>query len=453
MNYVLAILIYLALMLAPAQQAGPRYAAPYGAGTACTDTEPCSLATALSGGGLVYALPGTYAGAWVISVPGTTLESASGGRARLDGSLTIRGAGSTVRGLEISNTSWTTRQGDTLPQQSTCVCVFARDVTIERNVIHDLGRGVEAFNGAGGATAGLIIRHNLLYNIGWRKASGQGTGHAIYLQNDDAGRKRVEGNVISGGYGFTLHLYGSGAATLRHFDIDRNTTMFGRWLVGGGAPASDIHARQNLVYGDEMQFGYAGVLNDDLELRDNVIGGTRWARLHLERWAGLDATGNTIAVSNNVSVLAAMPLSGTLDLNTYHNPSATSFLINGEPGHSLTGWQARTGHDAGSTYSAAMPSAPSIYVEPWSAHRGHVTVFNWADAQTVTLDLAPMGLTAGAQYQLINAQNPAERLTFQAGSPVPIPMTGWTVAAPYGGAPLRAWDSRFAVFLVEPSWA
>ncbi len=69
-----------------------------------------------------------------------------------------------------------------------------------------------------------------------------------------------------------------------------------------------------------------------------------------------------------------------------------------------------------------------------------VAVLNESQAQAVAAPKA-------GRY--INCQNPAESLPLEAGAP--LPLFGWTVATPTRGAgPLAQWDSRFAVFLIEP---
>lgn len=436
-SFIAALIISILILVQPAPV---YYVAPYGVSTAAGDADsPKTLAWALASapsGSTVWIIPGTYAGAFTASAPGVTYRSLPGTRARLDGNVTINAADVTLRDLEITNTSWLTRTG-TPTQSTTVVQSFAPRTTLINNWIHDLGQGVGAFNGPGGATADLSLRGNLIYNNGW-----QGHGHGLYLQNDDAGRKTIAGNIIGFQYGYGLHVYGSSTAAIRHFDIDGNV-LRGPWLAGGAA-LSDIHATNNRLLGVKMQFGYGGPINKDVWIQNNIVAANS---LQIANTQTMTVTGNTI--HSQVTYQPTIPVTATWDANTYQ---ATSFDIPGEGFRNLANWRVRTGFDANSTAVSAPTDAVFITPNADDTQRGLITIYNWTGAITTSVSLASLPLTPGASYKLVNAANPAESLAFVAGAaPVSIPTGGWSVAKPIGAsAPLKAWDSRFLVFLVEP---
>jgi hypothetical protein len=451
MKWLAAILLFPFLLQGTPQ---PRYAAPYGAGSVCTPDAPCALSAALQAGGDVWLLPGTYQGNVTVSVPGTVLASAPGTRAKIDGGVTISGAGSTLKGVEVYDSSWQVRTSATPAQTARYVNVQARDVTIDNVWLHDLAGGVYAFNGSGGATAGLTVKHSLIYNIGWGAGLGAGSGHAIYSQNDPTGEKAFEGNVLINQYGFGMHAYGSSGASaqLERYRVDSNVQVNNRWLMGGGRPLRDVQATDNRFYRAQVQFGYGSATqNQDVTFVGNWIG---IARLQINNVLSPTVRLNRFATDfdTNVTLIPPPGAGADWDANSYwRTPSGNPFNIDGVGFKSFSQWQAYTGWDATSVFTPTLPTANWIDVQTWSPHSGAAIVYNWTSAPTVTIDLAPLALTAGATYQLINAQNPAERQTFTAGAPIAVPMTGWGVATPLGAsAPLRAWDSRFGVWIVEP---
>lgn len=439
MKPIVAILVSLALMLAPAQQASAvRYVAPYGAGSDCTPDAPCSLASTLTGagGGLVWLLPGTYSGSFTANAAGTTYRSVPGTRARIDGSLSIIAPDTTWQDLEITHTDWPNR---TTGNGSTLYIYGARTKVLD-SWIHDLADGVGFWKPAVDAE----LRGNLIYNHGYAP----NTGHSIYAQNVlGTGRKVIADNIIGPSYGYGLHVYSSASANAASgFAIAGNVAL-DQWLIGGTGPSGDILVRDNLLYGSGMQLGYTAV-NTDVTLLDNTVIAPSYA-LMLYKWRQAVASGNTfITTGGNFMTdrIDVNPHTYSFADNTYRYGGSYSQPF-GSAG--FAGWKAATGETG--TFSRTLPSEAAIDVRPTAPHRGRVTVLNWTDVQTVTVDLAPLNLTPGSDYALVNAQNPAERLTFTAGQPLSVPMTGWTVAAPIGAsAPLRVWDGRFSVWMVEP---
>lgn len=133
-------------------------------------------------------------------------------------------------------------------------------------VIHDNAQGVSFWSGATDSELyGAII-----YDNGW-KAPDRGHGHAIYTQNQN-GTKTIADCIMTGGYSYTMHAYGSSRAYVDHYLIQGNVAYdAGPFLVGGGRPSRDIRVLDNYLYRVPMQLGYTAPENEDCEVRGNVI--------------------------------------------------------------------------------------------------------------------------------------------------------------------------------------
>ncbi len=133
-------------------------------------------------------------------------------------------------------------------------------------VIHDNAQGVSFWSGATDSELyGAII-----YDNGW-KAPDRGHGHAIYTQNQK-GIKTIADCIMTGGYSYTMHAYGSSRAYVDHYLIEGNVAYdAGPFLVGGGRPSRGIRVLENDLYRVPMQLGYTAPENEDCEVRGNVI--------------------------------------------------------------------------------------------------------------------------------------------------------------------------------------
>jgi hypothetical protein len=449
-NYALAILLYIALAVVPAQQvAQPRYVAPYGSGQACASDEPCSLSYALQSAGDVWLLPGTYTGDIVANTPGVTVRSIPGARARIDGSLTVNASDTTWQDLEITHTGWISRisayPGSNPPDVSQkWLNIYAPRTKVLDSIIHDLA-GIGIWKPA----VDSEFARNLVYNNGWQ-GTDRGHGPGIYSQNNPDGAKWITDNVMGPTYSMVgFEFYGSSIAPLQHYRIERNTMIGTRFLLGGGQPVVDAHVLGNILWKSSIEVGYTNPLNGDAEIRDNYVALGRITPRGLQ---SLVMTGNTAVNSGGVDLMdlraPTVPYSYTVNANTYLSNRTKVFWL-GPTLLDFPGWQAQ-GYDAGGTFGP-LPTTNRTFVQAWGGGRGVVSIVNWTQAPTVTVDLTQLGLAPGASYRLINAQNPAEGQEFVAGTPVSIPTAQWTVALPYAAsAPLRAFDPRFLVFLVEP---
>jgi hypothetical protein len=460
---LLLLLAILALQLATACDVGAEEQAP---GLHISTAEQLQAAIRKDGvapGTTIWLAAGSYAGYFVSDLSCTadqpcTIRPEPGSSVRLDGSLALKGGYTTWRDLEITNTSWTTRQGDNLPQIHSVVEVFGPGIRLINNVVHDLAGGIYGYNGA----ADNLWYGNVVFNNGYLETDGEPVGHGFYLQNEN-GTKRLADNVVVNQYNFGIHAYGSSQASLRHIIIDRNVQANNRWLIGGGSPATDIQARGNLLYNSNMQFGYSNKLNEDAEIHNNYIAN---GTLQIHGWKTLDVQFNTIVSTHgtNANFKFTTPVTATQSIvwtnNTYYRPETNDgkpFDIDGEGFYTLPEWQSRTHYDATSKLRAELPQQNAVFVRAneFDASRATVTIYNWQNQATVAVDLSSLNLRHGQAYRLRNAQNYLKewRTFVYDGAPIAVPMEGWTVATPYGAStPLAASTfPQFGTFILEPA--
>jgi hypothetical protein len=375
---------------------------------------------------------GVYEGNFVSMTPSLHIQPSAGARPIIDGSLTIQGEGSIVEGLEIYSSAWTTRQSaypDDEPPDITVkdgITVAAPDCTIRCCTIHDCREGIYA----GSDAPGLLVEGNLIYNNGWNSTI-RGSGHALYVQNNDLSKpKVVRGNVIGPQYGYGLHAYGSSDSHLRGFSLSGNVHLW-HGLLGGNSAVSGAAIDGDLFFA-EIQLGYNMVQNADVSVTDCLISARQTYALLVYYWTSAIISGNRITTDANFIVDQAGVDASVWQNNSYYHDS-----VYPQPfGMTWAQWQA-SGRDAGGSFVQGLPP-DRITTGDVIGGRRIVTVENWSDQASVS---AP---TAGTYT---NALNPEESVTLAEGAP--LLMTGWTVATPYAGTgPLTTWDSRFGVFIL-----
>ncbi|HZO90505.1 MAG TPA: right-handed parallel beta-helix repeat-containing protein [Chthonomonadaceae bacterium] len=133
-------------------------------------------------------------------------------------------------------------------------------------VIHDNNQGMGWWATTDGEAYGCI-----LYDNGWQ-GTDRGHGHAIYTQNRE-GRKIISDCIMTGGYGYSLHAYGSWQAYVDNYYVEGNIVYnANEFLLGGGNPSHNIHVVGNYLYNvPRMRLGYDAPYNEDCEVRNNII--------------------------------------------------------------------------------------------------------------------------------------------------------------------------------------
>jgi hypothetical protein len=133
-------------------------------------------------------------------------------------------------------------------------------------VIHDTAQGISLWS----AATDTEVYGCIIYDNGW-KAPDRGHGHAIYTQNQN-GIKTISHCIMTGGYGHTMHAYGSSRAYVDNYVIEENICYDGgTFLVGGGRPSRNIRVLNNCLYRVPMQIGYSAPYNEDCDVRGNLI--------------------------------------------------------------------------------------------------------------------------------------------------------------------------------------
>lgn len=261
---------------------------------------PWDLATALAEtsrvrpGDTVWVRGGTYTGVFTSRIAGrpdtlVVIRAVPGERATIDGAVALHGAYSALWGLEITETSLPgariSSQAGSDPRDiggvdRVAVEMYAPGTKLINLVVHDTRLGIGTWIQAPDAEVyGCVI-----YRNGW-DGPDRGHGHGIYAQNRD-GTKRIEANIITGQYGYGIHVYGSAAAALTGFRILDNASYLNGSpsrdrsnpdiLIGGGAPASDIVLSGNVTYepgpNRTVQLGYGDrLLNGTVDVDHNVF--------------------------------------------------------------------------------------------------------------------------------------------------------------------------------------
>jgi hypothetical protein len=374
--------------------------------------------------------PGVYTGEYTSAGAGYTVNADG---AHIVGSLTITGADQTWDGIEVSQ-SWTTRSFTntaSLPL-SEGLTISAPRTTVRNCYIHDTRVGVGFWEAAPDST----LEGCLIANNGYMLGS-TGHGHGLYVQNN-TGRKLIRNNVIIGGYSaYAIHAYGQ-AGRLNGLRFENNVNV-GHLLIGGSQPIRGLQFVGNVAYGGQTNIGYGNMSNVDALIQGNTFLTTA----DISGFSTLTVTGNLFQNAYAVKLRRPAGAVTAIDDNFYtcHLASCPwQFAVDNNYG--LATWRA-AGFDGNSSV------VTGIYGPGWVAIKGRIIVIhNPRNKPSVQVDTG--GLAAG-QYRLVNALNTGESLAFTAGAPITLPLSGWTVATPQAGAaPLRAWDSKFSVWIVEP---
>ncbi len=189
----------------------------------------------------------------------------------------------------------------------------------------------------------------IFYDNGWN-AVDRGHGHGIYTQNE-IGAKVIRNCIFTGGYGYSLHAYGSSNAFVDNYLIEGNIAYDANtFLVGGGRPSRGIVVRDNSLYGVQMRIGYDAPSNEDCTVSGNVIA------------------------------------NGSLDIVRFSKVTQSDNLLVAK--------------------DATRPSTPLVRlrVDPYNPSRAHVAIYNWPKTSSVKIPVAGFG-RAGATVSLYDPRN------------------------------------------------
>lgn len=234
-------------------------------------------------------------------------------------------------------------------------------------VIHDNRQGVSFWREAKDSE----LHGCIIYDNGW-PATDRGHGHAIYTQND-TGVKTISDCIMTGGYSYTMHAYGSARADVNNYWVEGNICYnAGPFLIGGGKPSHGIRAFNNYLYGLNMRLGYDAPYNEDCEVRNNVI------------------------------------INGNLNLNNFKRVVNEGNLVPGK--------------------AEARPTTPLVVLRPnkYAPNRANLAIFNWDGQASVGVDAGTF-LKSGDTYRLMNPRDffgpPLLEGTYT-GEPIRVPVNG-----------------------------
>jgi hypothetical protein len=438
-----------------------------------SEGRPWDLATALGHpaavqpGDTIWVRGGTYGGSFVSTLAGTVsapivVRGYPGEHATISGGIDVRGGGYVwLWGLELANLD---------PQlEAYGVAVLAPGVRLINLIIHDHGAGgLGVWETASDAEA----YGNIVYNNGAiGSVPGVTFGHGIYTQND-AGSKLFAENVLFNQYGLGFSAYGE-EGLVRNMRFEGNVSFNNNQpdilVQGGSPPIAGIVLTENMTYRSNGALSiilgrHRGQIHEDVVVTNNYFGGM----VTVARWNRVTFTNNTLRAAdklelhtaqatvpegyvwnNNDYLMTRDHCGGTCPFGTVMAGTAVNYT-------DLTRWQAATGLDPNSEAAQSPSGRPSglrVFVRSnaYERGRGHVIVYNWDQAATVTVSLSSI-LTSGDQFEVYNVQdlfgNPVASGTYAGGS-VSLPMTGVSAPPPIGGGSFRNTGPDFHVFLVK----
>jgi hypothetical protein len=367
--------------------------------------------------------------------PGERVTLDAAGNAWNVPALTVYGAWTWFRDFEITH-SGPRVFGNARPHG---VEVYGPNTKLINLVIHDNGQGIGLWTAAPDSEA----YGNVLYNNGW-EGTDRGHGHNLYTQNQ-TGYKYINNNIMLLPFGYSLHVY-STTVPIDNYQIGKNIFLSGQVLVGGQIDAHNITYDGNYHYMAHPTFGFGATNNANLTFTNNFIA----AYPALRWWSNAKVNNNTFFPVNQTGQDLALSITlrpgGTtgdyvVDKNTYYQGitrAGWDFSMYDPSVHNYTYtmWSNQTPWDRTSNYITTQPTGTKIVLQPnqYDPDKANLAIYNWNKASSVNVDLSSLGFNVGDVVDIRNAQNYfAESMTVTYdGSPVTIPMTGWTVAVPVG---------------------
>jgi len=367
------------------------YVSPHGHSAARgTRDRPWDIKSAFAGrreiapGDTIWVRGGSYVGNFESTLAGTAnspvvVRGYPGERATLDGArradvaaLMIKGPYSWYRDLEITNSSPVRVVSDSGSDgpRGDGVDNYAVGTKLIDLVIHDAANGIGHWS-TGSKPSNTEVYGCIIYNNGW-EGPDRGHGHAIYTQNAE-GVKTISDCIMTGGYGYSLHAYGSSRADVNNYLVVGNIVYNAdTFLIGGGKPSHGIRVLDNILYGVSMQLGYSAPHNDDCDVRNNMV------------------------------------INSKLSINKFEKVVNEGNVIIGEGG--------------------PRPKGTRVILRPnkYDHSRAHLVVINWEKRPEVKVDPGTF-LKAGDRYRLLDPKEFFGKpvLTGSAdGRPIRLPMKG-----------------------------
>jgi len=330
-------------------------------------------------------------------------------------------------------------------------------------LVHDTGHpGIGFWDavGDGGEIYGCIIWGVGIYSEdpGW---NGRPRGSGIYAQNRYGDRRIVDCVAVrnfQGGFKvYSENGYCNG------FHLEGNVAIAngyqGYHVESLRNPITSLTLENNIAVNDRtVTLGIASVTNQTLIFRDNHVvdelyGGYQ-TLLFAGVWQNLSISGNHLAFvgtnlvwKDSAQYWSIVRGNGpqVVDENQYFggDKSLCNFRLHPFGKITLDAMRANTGWESSGTVSSdRAPSNTVVHLRPnrHEAGRGHLSVINWAGLSSLPVDLTPLQLRDGQEFEIRDAQNPLGppllRSRFRPGQPwVEVPLDNRSVAELIGAHP------------------
>jgi len=413
-----------------------------------TITNPLSLQDAgayiISPGETVYLRGGTYTGDYEIDVSGTaegqiTFEPYQDEQVIINGSLQINGDYITINGkyqLIVTNLSITERYYpyDTFPDWiKQGIVVYGNGVNIINCIVHDTtGTAI----GLWGAVNTQTLYGCVIYNCGMLNTS-RGHGHGIYSNGDD-NLVTIKHNAIGNGFELSCKIYCQGTS-IDNYTVVENT-FFNAGVHGGGP----LHKYWNL---------FIGSFDKDTAANNETVTGN--CTYHYRYTGGTGDSSNLLGYNGGItgSAVTGNKFVGPVAMRITNESTLT--LTGNTFAGNLEEFTALEYPD--NTYETFANLGNTTHVMPneYITTAGIVTIYNQAEADTVTVDLTSLtGLGAGDTVHVHNIQDfftDIQTLTLSESKTVDINMQASirTIAAPTAWTASATTFPTFGCFLVQ----
>ncbi len=351
---------------------------------------------------------------------------------------------------------------------------FGTGVRFINCIIHDCSNGVSAWR----QSQLNEFYGNVIYNNGW-----QGTpnkhGHNFYTQHSVAasGLATIKRNISMGPYDWGIQAYGSSATEISHYRISENVFIGNQIAHGGilvgtrsGGLADRLIDNQvlgNYGYGADLAFYYAQN-NDsyrDLLGANNYFYKCFWelsswkSGIFTNNWIISPALNKIVDIYPNTPVPTIVPWNMNRNIYVVQGLGIQVFGVETEAPRTFAQWQTRTGYDANSIASSALPAGTNYGIVQgniYDTNRAHVAEYNWTLSNFIALDVSSLNWGVGTTTLVRNAQNyfvdlATNQITSTNTLIIDMRAASHSVAIPYGDtvptAPLTFPD--FGAFVLQ----
>lgn len=406
-----------------------------------SEASPLTLAALLAlyqtywAGPTIKLRAGTYTGDFDSDLSGNpqgyiTIQSYDNEAVVFDGSVFLRGDYTALQGVTIYDSDFLDRGPDNVPIRDgwRSEAGFGK---LLHSTIHDTRQGLIVTYQT---TQGCEINDLLSYYNGWSGAD-RGHGHGLYASNAGPAALRIKNVVLWGNFGYGLHCWSesvpAGIEALSNIIIE-NSVVFCNSLA---SPTNS-----NAIIGG------SGV---GTTVRNPIVRNCVFYERNTGRYC-LNLGGLT-AGCTGATVEDSLFVGGTFRLKKYD----VTEVITGNKFYCTLEADMSAEAYPDNTYGNQPTEGTDIKVLPGDYGRHIVAVFNWAEADTVTVDLTALtDLSAGDSVNCRSAldyTNDNQVLTLDANKCVVVNMqvANRTIATPQGWGAMATTFPKFGCFYVE----